>query len=800
MIEKNNTTLDNNTERGIIQIEDLINLVLNHKIWYILSVLLCLLLAVFYIYRTPKTFSRSAKLIVDESAESSTMRDLTSFANNIARYRTNGSNVFNEVEAFNTPDLLAMVVKRLGYETTYTEKQFLRTRELFSNTPFVLVPSGDNPVVAYSFTVSREKDNKLILKNFLASGKKIETQKILTHFGETVVTPVGKIKLIETNKYPDWKNEIVVTWMSPMLRAKSYLSRYNVSVVGKQSSVISLTLTDNYPMRAENILATIINIYNEIWVDNKNKAAVTTSKFIEERLKTLEKDLGSVEDSLKNFKESKKIPDIQAVSSLYLKQSSEYGSKTFEMRSQLSIAKDVKEHINDPRYADDFIPANTGLNSPSLEQQIKSYNETLLKRKNLIKESTIDNPAIADLDDALEQMKMSVDRSIDNLISMLELQVKKLESKEDAILNSIASTSGYEFQLLSIERQQKVKEQLYLYLLQKREENEITAQVNVSNTRLIMEPNGSVFAIAPRKSMILLIALILGFGIPFVIFYLIWQFDTRVKSRSDLESLSTPFLAEIPHFGEKASWWNRFRRKPVNNHNCRIIVEPGNRNYMNEAFRVLRTNLDLMIGKEKGTRIMVTSLNPNAGKTFMIMNMATSMSLKGAKTLLLDLDLRKATLSKALDLNNTGVSSYLNGNFSDYKELVYKVKDNLFILPVGTLPPNPAELLLSDRFKDLMEKVSKDYDYIFIDCPPVDVVADTGIIAGEADITLFIMRANMFDKRALPVIQNMSDEGKYKRLTLILNGVSLERRGYGYSSYGYGYGYGYGSENDSEIN
>ena len=225
---------------------------------------------------------------------------------------------------------------------------------------------------------------------------------------------------------------------------------------------------------------------------------------------------------------------------------------------------------------------------------------------------------------------------------------------------------------------------------------------------------------------------------------------------------------------------------------CHVIVEQGSRDMMNEAFRVLRTNIDLMLSKKAGSKvIMMTSFNPNAGKTFIVMNLAASMALKGAKVLLVDLDLRKASLSKQLDLIHTGVASYLNGKTDDYRHYVDEIAPNFHVLPVGSLPPNPTELLISDRFAQLVELMRGDYDYIFLDCPPIEIVADASIITEVADMSVFVMRANQMDKNVLPQIQQLYSDRRYKHMALILNSVDIQYKKYGYGKSSYGYGYGY---------
>jgi capsular exopolysaccharide synthesis family protein len=386
----------------------------------------------------------------------------------------------------------------------------------------------------------------------------------------------------------------------------------------------------------------------------------------------------------------------------------------------------------------------------------------------------------------LASIRTAILRSVDNLIATLQLQLSKIESQEKQILARMSSSSGQELQLLSIERQQHITQELYMFLLQKREENELAALINVGNTRVIMNPNGSSNPVSPNTMMILFAMIVLGCGIPFAFFFVRKMLDTTIKCKADLGNLAVPFLAEIPKMGKDG-----FDRDE-----CKVIVEPGKRDSMNEAFRVLRTNVDLMLGKNAESRvIMFTSFNPSAGKTFSIMNLAASMSLKKSKVIIVDLDLRKATLTKQIGKDHTGVAAYLNGKINDYHPYIDEISSDLYLLPIGTLPPNPTELLLTDRFTQLIDELKAEYDYVFLDCPPVDIVADASIITEKVDMTVFILRSGRIDKASLPYIDELYKSNKYTHMAVVINSVELLAKKYGYGRRGYGYGYGYGYGN-----
>lgn len=779
----NNTPIRQDEEPGI-NILELWHLVWHHKIWYIISVVICLAAAAFYLYRTPSVYTRSAKVLIDESNQDATMRNLGVASANMMRMRSAFNTVENEMQAFSSPDLMQVVVERLGLQTRYVEQQPLRKVELYP-APVEMRLTGDNPQGSFAFTANLESDGTISLGEFKIGKDELDTQ-VIGNLGDTLSTPAGRLVLHKTAKIEDFKHPIRISWTNSRAMAKAYAGKLNLSLATKESSVIVLSMTDQYPSRAESVLSSLIDVYNEVWINNKNRAAINTTEFINERLVVIEKDLGAVEETLKNYKASNNLTDIKAAGQAYLQESSLYAAKSFELNNQLSIAKYIREYLTDPSNHNALIPSNLGLTSNSVEKQIGEYNELVLQRDRLSKGSTENNPIIADINTSIISIRDAILRSVDNLIATLDLQINKIDSQEKQILARMSSSSGQELKLLSIERQQQITQNLYIFLLQKREENELAALINVGNTRLLMAPNGSPAPVSPNRMMIILAALILGFGIPFGIFFLLKMLDNTIKTKADLGRLSVPFLAEVPKMG----------KEDFDRNQCRIVVEAGQRDMMNEAFRVLRTNIDLMLGKKDSSKvIMFTSFLPAAGKTFSIMNVAAGMSLKGARTILVDLDLRKATLSQSLNVSHSGVAAYLNGKIDDYRPCVDTLAENLSILPIGTLPPNPTELLLTDRFTKLIEDLKKDYDYVFLDCPPIDLVADASIITEKADMSIFVLRSGKLGKPALQSIEDLYASGKYNHMALLLNSVELKHKKYGYGKSGYGYGYGYGYGN-----
>ena len=781
---KNNGKNAGNEEFSV-SLTDIWSMFWDYIWWYVLALALCLFVAAVHLYRTPNAYSRSAKVIVSQEGQDATMMNLMEFSG-LASPRM-GSSFFanNEVEAFSSHDLMEQVVSRLSLETSYTELQLFRDVEMYKNNPVEVKFSEEAPKNHFSFVIQKTSDSTFILKKFNVLNESIKTT-VSGVVGEPVETPVGQVTIIPTNYIEDWSRDIRVSWSN----VKAVAKRYNGAL--SRATVIVLSMSDRFPARAESILNSLIDVYNEQWIYDRNKAARNTSEFIEGRLVVVEKELSGIELAIKEYKEQNRLTNLQAVSQIYLNESSEYASKSFEANNQLEIAKFIREYLDDPATIASLIPANSGIANTNVQSQIDEYNKLLLKRNYIATNSSDKNPLVADLNLSLESLRTAIQRSVDNLISTLELQVSKIESQENAILARIAASSGQELQLLSIQRQQKVKESLYMYLLQKREENEIAALVNVGNTRRIVSPTGPGAPVSPKRMMILLLAFIAGLGIPFGVIFLRKMLDTTVKSRADLSNLSSPFLAEIPQKKSKGKRkFTLWDQRKFDDHNRAILVRSGKRDMMNEAFRVLRTNLDLMLEKDnKCDVIMLTSMNPNSGKTFLSINIAASMAIKGDKTIILDLDMRKSSLSTAIADRTEGVAAYLSGRITNLSDIIVNVSDNLSVIPVGSVPPNPTELLLSDRFTKLIEELKKEYRYIFLDCPPIDIVADSSIVSQYADLVLFVVRAGLFDRRALLNVDDYYTSGKFNRMAIILNGVDAGGH-YGYGKYGYGrYGYG----------
>lgn len=554
-----------------------------------------------------------------------------------------------------------------------------------------------------------------------------------------------------------------------------------------------MTFRDVCIQRAEDILNTVIAVYNENWIKDKNQIAVSTSMFINDRLGVIESELGHVDENISTFKSENLLPDVQAASQLYMTERSQAQSQILTLNTQLSMARYIRNYLTAASSRNQLLPANSGLESANIENQISEYNNLQLQRNNLVANSSEQNPLVVDMDESLRSMRRSIVSSVDNLITTLNTQIHSLEKSDQRATERIAANPSQAKYLLSVERQQKVKESLYLFLLQKREENELSQAFTAYNTRVITPPTGSMIPTAPVKKNILLVGFALGLLIPVVIVFLQETLNTRVRGKKDLENLSIPFVGEIPLYG-KIRRSGLFRKKVTPLTETRVVVKEGSRDVVNEAFRVLRTNLEFVSGENsKGQVILMTSFNPGSGKTFLTVNIAATLAIKGKRVLVIDGDLRRGSTSVYVGSPHHGLSNYLAGKVQRIEDVIVPASETVRfdVLPIGTIPPNPTELLAGERLQTLLTYFRTRYDYILIDCPPIEMVADTHIIGKYADRTIFVVRAGLLERSMLPELEVLYTEHKFKNMAVLLNGT--EGNGSYRYGYRYGYHYGYGS-------
>ena len=785
-------------EQESINIRELLYLFLANWRWFLLSVVIMLLIGTSYILVKSPVYTRTTSILIKEDKKGNSLSSSTDMFADMGFLKSN-TNLKNEMLIIKAPLMLEEVVKRLRLDMNYSIKyRGLRDLDLYTTSPIIVELDssiGENQTV--SFTIEPLNSKTVKLSDFNFNGEMMH-QTIEVTMGDTVKTPCGELTIYPTatpiDKYI--KTEIFFSKRNLKAVANAYATNLKVELGEKESSIINLTLNDVNASRAVDFLNMLITVYNEKWVEDKNQISISTSQFITERLAVIETDLGLLDNNISTYKSENLLPDLQTVSNMVLTQSNTTNTQILLLNNQLSMAKYVQDYMKKNTTVNQLLPANSGIGSTSIEQQITQYNTILLQKNKLLANSSEQNPIIQDLNQSLNSMKQAILRSIDDYIETLKIQINNVTKTERQTNEKIASSPDQAKYLISVERQQKVKEALYVFLLQKREENELTRTFTSYNTRLVNPPSGTPNPTSPKKSLIFLITFGLGLLIPGLIIFIIEQLNTMLKDKKDLASLSVPFLSEIPFFnrGKKRKIAQYWSKKDLENNNDIIVVEEHNRNHINEAFRILRTNIDFVQRHSEGATVsMITSIHSGAGKTFISSNIGKSMAIKGSRVLLIDFDMRKATLSKIISPQTLGVANYLNGEISDPLSIVVKgeLNEHLDVIPVGTIPPNPAELLLRPTLSTLIEQLKPHYDYIFLDSPPIDIITDADLIAKVVDYTIFVVRVGLLDKRLLPDIEKAYQTKRFPSMGIVLN-CSDYALHYGYGRYG-NYGYGYGS-------
>lgn len=777
-----------------LPISDILFLTLKKWPWIILSLIICVGAALAYILRTPTVYTRAAEIMIkdDSKGKGSQLEDFADFG------MISSSNVANEITNLRSADLMEEVVDRLDLDVNYYRKaRFHDVVAYGSSLPIKLEILNFPAEATASLNLNMDATGR-----YSITGLKVGDTEYDSTFegavGDSIKTDAGIVVVNTTEAHiPGQPVELKIAKVPVNIAAATYSSRLTVSQNGDNSSVIRLTLADQSIQRADAVLATLIEVYKDSWVRDKNQISVATSQFITERLGVIEGELGNVDSDISSYKSEHLIPDVQAASSMYMSQNQQLSAEVLAIDNQIKMARFVRNYLTSEASKNQLLPANSGLVG-DIAQQINEYNDILLQRNALVDKSSESNPLIVSMDQQLVAMRNAIIATVDTQIAALNTQLNSVQGTIASTRSKIATSPTQAKYLLTVERQQKVKESLYLFLLQKREENELSQAFTAYNTRIVRKPGPAGVPPTPAKTFILLVAALAGLALPFAITFIKETSNTKVRGRKDIEHLPLPFLGEIPIDNDIKPQGTRKDGREVN----ALVVKEGNQNIINEAFRVLRTNVEFMRNPGKGADIFaVTSFNPGSGKSFVTVNLAMSMAIKGKTILVIDGDMRHGSTSSYVGSPESGLSNYLNGTTAAIESLIVQDSENpnLYILPVGPVPPNPTELLESPLLAELIDKVRSCFDYVFIDCPPIEIVADAQIIDRYVDRTIFVIRAGLLERSMLPELERIYDEKKYRNIALVLNGTAHSTSRYGYShGYGYGYGYSYGYNNNKK--
>lgn len=775
-MQTNNSS--NKNDQGL-NIVDLFMYLASQWKWFLLSILICGGIAWYNYARAPLVYFRSATVIIKDPSNKASTSGLDRFDNFI-----NKVNVANEILQFRSKKLMREVVQRVHADVSYQIKDGLRSNELYNESPVLVSLPDALPEQSFSFTMTLKDAKTVTLSDFSGIEAKPSYEVALN---DTVAIIEGMNVVVTATNYlrDSWLNTPIRVQKLPVESMVNYYKNaLGIQQEEEEASILTLALKDSSPARAEDVLNTLITVYNEEAIKEKNQVAVNTANFINERLIIIERELGNVESNLESFKQRNQIVDIASSAGMYMTESQKYNADAMELETQLRLANFIKDYLTDPSKETDLIPSNTGISDMNIENQISLYNAAKLKRDHLIDDSSVNNPVVQELNNSLRAMKQSIIRAVDNMIVSLNVKRNDAQNREMRAQDRVTAIPTKERQMLSIERQQKIKEALYLFLLNKREENALSQAMADNNARVIDGAEGSNAPISPNRNRILLLGLLVGIALPGAVCLAILFMDTRVHGRKDIEGVtSVPYLGEIP-----------LDKEAMKDHRKKVMaVKEQGDDIVSEAFRILRTNMAFLSKKDKPAQVITfTSFNIGAGKTFIARNLSMSLAYMKKRVVMVDLDIRKGTLSRHFGHYHVGVTNYLSDNTVKVDDIIQH-QEGFDLIPAGILAPNPAELLMDNRLDELMNELRTRYDYIIADNVPVGLIADATIANRIADLTIFVVRAGKLDRRQLPDIEKLYQEKKLKNMALVLNGANPERHGYGYS-YGYGYGYGYGAK------
>lgn len=792
----NNKKVQGNPEAVDFSIKEFIQVCISKWYWILLSLIVCIGVGVLYILRQQPEYERSEEILIKDQDSGGGIGDIASAFSSFGLVSSNTS-VYNELISLRSPAVMYEVAQRLRLDMNYNKRGGFHPVTLYGETLPVIVTMQDIAEQgAASFRMELNPDGSARLWKFVRStvdGKeKLEGEVVLAKDKDSVQTPIGVVNIAPNPKYNgepmDESVEIDVSKIPMQTTIELYGEKLNGDLVDQDADVIGLSIKDVSVQRAVDILNMVLVVYNENWIEDKNKMAVATSSFINERLRLIQQELGDVDANIAEYSSKIGTPSLVTSAEMSMEKEALLGQNVLELDNQLALAQYMKEFLDDNANRFNVIPVNVGIDNLAVEKDITTYNTLLLARNNLVNNSSEKNPIVEDYDSQLNGMRESISKSISTQIASLQKLVRKVNAEKSKVGGQIAGTSVKALPLLSEERQQKVKEGLYLFLLQKREENELSQKFTADNTRIITPPMGSLKPVAPRKKLILAIAFVLGLGLPLVWIYLSEAGNTKVRGKKDLDGVRIPFAGEIPQVGKKQKLKIDTNIKPRKDEKPPLaVVEEGKRDVVNEAFRVIRGNIDFMKGKDLNCQvIMFTSFNPGSGKSFISYNLGQSFALKKKRVLLIDCDLRHASSSMYVGMPSKGLTDYLTDHIDDWRSLVVKSPGNplLSVMPVGKMPPNPAELLENGRLADLLVEARGEYDYILLDCPPVNIVVDTQIVGQYADRTLFVVRAGLLERSALKELDEFYEDKKFKNMSLILNGTeAVHSRYYTYGNY-----------------
>jgi capsular exopolysaccharide synthesis family protein len=746
--------------------------------WFVISVIACLIVSYIYLKVTNDVYQVQTTILLRKD-QSSNMLDM-SMLDGLGIPSATSKEVEDEIQVLSSKTLMTNVIRSLGTETEYYVKNGLRYEELFPDTPLrLLVPNSFNDTVKQAVELRIERLEKEF-KIKLIYGNKKETYRI-SDLNQTLSTPAGNFKLQQISTIKIGDTYKIISYPIRVL-TDMYGTAIKIGAVTKKSNAINASIASASYKKSETILNKLIELYNLDAIVDKNMIASNSAAFVQERLKLIAAELLDVEMNVESYKKRNNLTDISSEAELFLKSASEYDKKLAELETQLNLIVYIENYVKDIKNQYGLIPANLGIEDKSLIELMQEYNKALLERMKLTRTTNDKNPVMTQMEQQLKELRSSIITSIASLKDGLKIARKDVLGKDAQFALKIKDVPTQERQFIEIKRQQEIKEKLYLFLLQRREENALSLASTIPSAKTVDAAYTSIIPVSPKRMMVYLLALMIGMALPLAIIYVLEMFNNKISDKKDLQKLiKVPFLGSIAY----------------NKDADRIVVGEGKTTPIVEMFRLIRTNMNFMLSGKKSPVILVTSTISGEGKSFTAINMAISFALLNKKVVLIGLDVRNPMLGEYMHISKAdGVTLYLSDPSFKTNDIIIPsgFHPYLDVIPAGPIPPNPAELLLSDRLDELIADLKTKYDYIILDSAPVGIVSDTYLINRLVDNCIYVTRQNYTPREASFLINEIYKHKRINKVAVVLNGTN-ESLGYGY---GYGYGYSSGKNDNSK--
>lgn len=761
---------------------------LAHWKWLVLGLLLGGTLAYLYNRYTIPKYRSEASLMIVKDKDRNVMSALPSGGGSLLSFNETG--LSNQIETLKSKSLVQSVIDELDQNVSYYLQGNVITVEAYKNSPVVInfiTPDSIVNQASGTFLVTPESSTtyKLQIDNTDYS----EIYKI----ADTVAT--GGLKFTITtngdkNTFSNKQNPVIIRVRPVWKVANDYIRKLQIGQKGRAQDILSMSVVQESVQKSEDFLNALMKKFNENGVENKREVAENTSAFIQERLEIITEELDSVEGGMANFKRQHEIMSVSSGAAEFKSKSTKAEQEIFNLQTQLELIKSIRQLLNSQQDYE-LLPSDIGIKESGISSLIRNYNQLVLERKTDLKSSTPENPMIQDITGKLEALKGNLNDNINSTVSSINVQLKELQNREQKARGQFSTFPGLEKGIRGIERQQQIKEQLYLFLLQRREEAAISFAATSSVARVIDPAYTINEPVDPKPWLILIIGFSVGLILPILVIFVKNFLDTKVHHKGDLQPLTKtiPFLGEIPRIHSDQA----------------DVIQLNDRSALAESFRILRTNLAYLIQnkkKERGEVIFVTSTIKGEGKTFISYNLGRTLASTNKKVLLLGADIRNPKLHRYANdhAKEKGLSDYLYDYEVTEQDIISPSVDKSIqvdLILSGAIPPNPAELFMNDRMEELINHAAETYDYVIVDTAPTMIVTDTLLISPLADTTLYITRADFTEKKLLEFPKELKQQGKLKGLAVVLNDVDYSKFSYG-AKYGYAYGYGYGYGVDEE--